>query len=339
MTDLRSHADRFLNYLVSRDSSASVDVAVSLADDGIPVPQVLTEVVAPAMEEVGERWLRDELNVADEHAATAIADTVVSVLTAAGPYGSTTPPVVVVACAEGEWHTMPPRLLAGALRADGYDVTFLGPSMPPTHLARFLERSRADLLGISCSTPLTFEGVLSCVQVGHDAGIPVLVGGRAMGTDDRRARVLGADGWAPSASAVAARLRDPLPEHLNEPSANLSAAAELAGERDNLVAGAIDELSHRLPVMARFDDFQRARTSEDLAYIIRFATAAVLTGDRRVFDDFLGWLDELLLARGVPPGTLAISLDAIRTVAAPPALGALLDGACTTPQGGAAVRP
>jgi len=339
VTDLHSHADRFLDYLVRRDSRASVDVAMSLADEGIPVAQVLTEVVAPAMEEVGNRWLRDELNVADEHAATAIADTVVSVLTAAGPHDSTTPPVVVVACAEGEWHTMPPRILAGALQADGYDVTFLGPSMPPTHLARFFERSRPDLLGISCSTPLTFEGVLSCVRVGHDAGIPVLVGGRGMGDDDRRARVLGADLWAPTPSAVAALLRDPLPEHLNEHSADLAAATELARERDNLVAAAMDELSHRLPVMAHFDDFQRARTSEDLAYIIQFATAALLVRDRRVFDDFLAWLDDLLLARGVPPGTTAVSLDAIRSAAPPPALVELLNGVRTTPQAGAPIGP
>lgn len=325
MTDLQPHADQFLGYLVRRDSRASVDVAVGLADEGIPVAQVLTEVVAPAMAEVGERWSRDELNVADEHAATAIADTVVSILIAAGSHGGTNPPVVVVACAEGEWHTMPPRLLAGALQADGYDVTFLGPSMPPTHLARFLDRSRPDLLGISCSTPLTFEGVLSCVRVAHNAGIPVLAGGRGLGPDERRARVLGADLWAPSADAVAALLREPLPELLNEPSADLSAAAELERERDNLVASAMDELSRRLPVMARFDDFQRARTSEDFAYIIRFAAAAVLTRDRRVFDDFLVWLDNLLLARGVPPGTMAVSLDAIRSTAAPPALVELLE--------------
>lgn len=330
MTDLRSYAGQFLDYLVSRDTRASVDEAVGLADEGISVAQVLTEVVAPAMEEVGERWQRDELNVADEHAATAIADTVVSILTTAGADDSAIPPVVVVACAEGEWHTLPPRLLAGALQADGYDVTFLGPSMPPTHLARFLDRSRPDLLGISCSTPLTFEGVLSCVRVGHEAGIPVLVGGRGLGVDDRRARVLGADLWAPSASAVPALLQDPLPEHMNEPSADFGAATELARERDGMVAAAMDELSRRLPAMAHFDDFQRARTSEDLAYIIRFATAAVLTRDRRVFDDFLVWLDALLLARGVPAGTTAVSLDAIRSAAGPPALVELLDGVRTT---------
>lgn len=326
-TDLRAHADRFLAYLVSRDAGASMDVAVGLADEGVPIHQVLTEVVAPAMAEVGERWLRNELNVAEEHAATAIADTVVSVLTATRPQGGTTPPAVVVACAEGEWHTMPPRLLAGALRADGYDVTFLGPSIPPTHLARFLERSRPDVLGISCSTPLTFEGVLSCVRVGHDAGIPVLVGGLGLGADDRRATVLGADLWAPSASAAGDLLRDTLPEHLNEPSADLISAGELAGQRGDLVASAMDELNHRLPAMAGFDDFQRARTSEDLAYVIQFATAAVLVRDRRVFDDFLLWLDHLLFTRGMPPGTAAAGLSAIRSAAIPPALAELLDGA------------
>jgi len=324
---LRPHIEQFLGYLITRDARACVDVAVALADEGVPVPEVLTGVVGPAMVEIGDRWLRNELTVADEHAATAIADTVVSVLTATGPQTSAAPPVVTVACAEGEWHTMPPRLLAGVLRAEGFDVTFLGPSMPPAHLAKFLEQSRPDVLGISCSTPLTFAGVLSCVAVAHDAGIPVLVGGRAFGTDDLRARVLGADLWAFSGPAAAGLLRQPLGQELNEPSADVGAAGELLSEQDNVVAAAMGELSHRFGVVARFDDFQRTRTSEDFAFIVQFAAAAILTGDPRLFDDFLAWLDQLLLARGLPPETVVASLDAIRAAGAPAPMAQLLQGA------------
>jgi methanogenic corrinoid protein MtbC1 len=319
--------EQFLGYLITRDTRACVDVAVALADEGFSIPEVLTGMVAPAMVEVGDRWLRNELTVADEHAATAIADTVVSVLTATGPHTSAAPPVVTVACAEGEWHTMPPRLLAGVLRSEGFEVTFLGPSMPPTHLAKFLERSRPDVLGISCSTPLAFAGVISCVGVAHAAGIPVLAGGRALGSDDRRARVLGVDLWAPSAPAAAELLRQQLPAALLDPSADVDAADHLLSETDNLVAAAMDDLSRRFGFMARFDDFQRARTSEDFAFIVQFAAAAILTRDPRLFDDFLAWLDTLLSARGLPPGTVGVSLDAIRAAGPPASLVELLDGA------------
>lgn len=303
--------ERFVAQLESRDVAGATRLARELVYEGVPVVDVLTGLVGPAQAEVGERWQRDELSVADEHAATAISETVVAILTTDPSPPPATGPRVAVVCGEGEWHLMPARLTAEVLRAAGYDVAFLGASLPAAHLDRFLERSRPDVVAVSCSTPLSFDGVLATVEVAHDAGVPVIGGGRALGSDERRAAALGIDLWAPSAVAAADLLREPARADLRASSADIGAAAELALHRSELVAAALDALADRLPVMRSFSADQLERTREDVAYILRFAEASLLTGDPRLFDEFLRWLDELLVARGLAPGTLARSLHVL----------------------------
>jgi hypothetical protein len=66
--------------------------------------------------------------------------------------------------------------------------------------------------------------------------------------------------------------------------------------------------------MADYDERQIARTGEDLVFIVRFLAAALLTADHTIFGDFLDWLQNLLVQRGVPPQALVAGLEALRPV-------------------------
>jgi methanogenic corrinoid protein MtbC1 len=322
-----ARVEEFTEQVACRDLGGATRLALRLADEGAPVADLLGGLVSAAQIEVGERWHRNQINVADEHAATAVSDAVVTVLTATASPPVTGPEVVVV-CAENEWHLLAARLTAEVLRADGCAVTFLGGSVPAVHLAGFLQGARPDVLAVSCSTPLALLGVLSCAQVAHDLGIPVIAGGRALGSDERRARVLGADLWAPDAATGAELLRDPLPAANRIPTADVGGAMEIALHREAMVDKAMADLAVRFPGFGRFDDAQRDRTREDFAYILRFAEAAVLTGDGRLFAEFVDWLDRLLAARGLPPSVLNLSLEILTdTAVSLPAVTSLLTSA------------
>ena len=52
-------------------------------------------------------------------------------------------------------------------------------------------------------------------------------------------------------------------------------------------------------------------TREDLDEILRFTEAAVLTGDPRIFGEFVAWLTEQLGHRGVPRSVVAESLEVL----------------------------
>ena len=304
----------FVQHLLSRDRAAAIDLVMGLADRGTPPADLLTQLIGPAQAEIGDRWHRNECSVADEHAATAISETCVALLAA---HDAVRPPAelsVAVVCPDGEWHALAARLTAEVLHDAGCDVHLLGGSLPAAHLERFIAAVGPDVVALSCSTPLSFDGVLDAVHVAHAAGIPVMAGGRGLGPDDRRAIALGADLWAPSGQAAADLMSRPLPTSLRQPTADVGRAIQLAAARGAVVDAAVRELAVRLPAFERFSDEQKARTREDFTYILQYAEAALLVDDRRLFAEFLAWLDELLAGRGLPPNVLGVSLDVLNAV-------------------------
>jgi len=310
VTEDRTLVATLVEHLVGRDVVGATSIALDLLDEGASPVQILADLIGPAQEEIGERWHRNEVTVADEHAATAIAEHVVASLTSIRhpqPQG----PHVVLAGAEGEWHVLPARLVAESLRSEGFHVSFLGPSMPARHLRSFIDSARPDVLAVSCATALSLDGVVAFVQVAHDAGIPVLAGGRAIPTE-RRARTLGADLWAADAVAAAYVLRQELPRHLTEPTADTGGAMELGIDSVRWVERAMSILAERFPQIAAYDADQIDRTREDFGHIISFIQAAVLVRDDGLFHEFVLWLRDLLEARGVPAPVLAVSLEALR---------------------------
>ena len=327
MTVTHDHVDELLAHLTSRDADAALDLVLDLADRGVPSIDLLTQLLGPAQVEVGRRWHRAAYNVADEHAATAIVDAIVSVLGAHSPPVAVDGPRVAVVCAEGEWHLLAARLVAEVLRAEGFPVTFLGASMPPPHLARFLESSPPDVVAISCTTAMSLDGVLQCTQVAHDAGVPVIVGGSALGPDGHRAHVLGADLWAPTPGDAVALLRGPVPRSLASATADVRGALELTRRRDEMVERALQRIEAGSTELARADDAQRQHLREDLEHLVEFGRAAVLTRDPRVLADALPWLEVLLGPRGVPAPSFRGALEHLAAASGHPGLRAMVEEA------------
>jgi len=316
-----AEVERFLDHLARRDRRSAARQALGLLEAGASVQELVQGLLAPAQVEVGRRWAANQWSVADEHAATAISDAVLAGVAwriqATEDQGH-----VVVTCAEGEWHSLPARMAAEVLRTHGWLVTFLGASTPAEHLRRFLAEADAVGVLISCSVPIFLGGAHRSIQAAQAAGVPVLVGGRAFGPDELRARRLGADGWAPDPAAAARLLadwRDQPPVVGQRPAAMPDPEPlELEAARAELVEAATSALFLRFPPLAGYSQTQLTRTREDLGYILQFLEAALLTDDPRLFlDEFLPWLTGVLTARGLPAGVVSVGLEALGAVLDP----------------------
>lgn len=250
-----------------------------------------------------------------EHAATAIIDDLLGLLAAHTP-----PPArgrIALVCAEGEWHVTPPRMAALIWRSAGWDVTYLGGSTPPDHLLATLELLRPDVVAVSCTLPLALPGAAGIASALDRLAIPILAGGRAFGPDRRRSDALGIHGWAPDALRATATFERWLDEPPTRPVPFASDGEEgrLEHTIPDLVTAAERQLVDRFPQMRSYDPAQRARTREDLDYILRFAAVSLTVDDPRIFDDFLEWLSELLAARHVPGAALTGGLEALTDAA------------------------
>jgi hypothetical protein len=108
-------------------------------------------VIRPAQREVGRLWQRNEISIAQEHMATAISHLALADLYQRDQPARHNGKTVIVACVEGELHDFPARLVADELEMAGFNVRFLGASVPADTLVSFVARENPDLLVLSAT--------------------------------------------------------------------------------------------------------------------------------------------------------------------------------------------
>jgi methanogenic corrinoid protein MtbC1 len=166
------------------------------------------DVVRPVLERIGSLWSKDRISVADEHAATAIAQVAVSALYADFPWPEAGPRAIV-ACVEGERHQFGARMLADLLSLDGWNVTFLGADTPTASLARMVAAERPLFVALSVTLPHHLEAARTAVAAvrGASAEVRILAGGRGLSGQQEAARALGVDVALDRASAAVEMVR------------------------------------------------------------------------------------------------------------------------------------
>jgi MerR family transcriptional regulator, light-induced transcriptional regulator len=92
------------------------------------VDSILGDVVLPYLRDLGERWARDEVSVAQEHFASGVIRG--RLLGLARGWGQGIGPVALLACVPGEQHDLGLICFGLALRARGWRIVYLGPDAP-----------------------------------------------------------------------------------------------------------------------------------------------------------------------------------------------------------------
>jgi MerR family transcriptional regulator, light-induced transcriptional regulator len=92
------------------------------------VDALLGEIVMPYLRELGDRWERGEVTVAQEHFAAAVLRG--RLLGLARGWGLGVGPAAVLACLPGEQHDLGLIAFGLALRARGWRIVYLGPDAP-----------------------------------------------------------------------------------------------------------------------------------------------------------------------------------------------------------------
>jgi MerR family transcriptional regulator, light-induced transcriptional regulator len=141
-----------------------------------PLETVLTQVVDPLLREVGRRWQRGELSVAQEHLVSAAARARLAHLlddAGGGVRGG-----IVLACAPDERHELGLMSVGIALRNDGWQITYVGADTPLADAIELAERVSARVLGLSVTgekAALSLTRALAKAK--RPAGLELLLGG------------------------------------------------------------------------------------------------------------------------------------------------------------------
>jgi methanogenic corrinoid protein MtbC1 len=147
---LRSTLDDF-------DESAAQVVWDRLLSD-LALETVLRDVVLPYLHDLGERWRREEITIAQEHFASNVVRSRLASL--ARGWGTGHGPRAIVACPPGEQHDLPLMIFGIVLHRNGWRVDYLGADTPIEELVTTAHRIHADLIVLAAVTEDRFAEIV-----------------------------------------------------------------------------------------------------------------------------------------------------------------------------------
>lgn len=198
----RALGEAFLDACLHLRRQQALAMVQQARQRGVPVADLYTHVMTPAMHELGRLWHQNQATVAQEHYCTAVAQMVMAQLFPA-IFDSDRPPVgrIVCACVASELHEIGARMVADLFEMAGWDTVFLGADVPRESVVDMLVETDAQVLAISVTLAANLgcaEALIQAVRAAPAcAAVKVLVGGAAFNVEPTLWQTLHADGWAP----------------------------------------------------------------------------------------------------------------------------------------------
>lgn len=192
--------------LLAGDQRAALALMNTCLDAGRRLVDFEMHVVQPAMYRIGERWQANQVSVAQEHLATAIVQSLMTVGLLRAPLPVPVERRVLLACVESNQHALGLRMVADAFMLAGWDVQYLGANVPLAALVRQVLDWQPQLIGLSVAFPHQLPAARALIaQLDAQLGAArpaVLIGGLALNRFRPLAEAVGADACGADAEAA-----------------------------------------------------------------------------------------------------------------------------------------
>lgn len=192
--------------LLAGNQSEAFAIVNRCMDAGRSLIDVEMHVIQPSLYAVGEKWQANQVSVAQEHMASAMVQSLMTLGLLRSPPPVLTGKRVLLACVEGNNHSLGLRMVADAFQLAGWDMQYLGASVPTPALIRQVVEWKPDLIGLSVSFPQQLKMVKGVIErlreVLGDARPPVIIGGLAINRFNQLAGAVGADASSNNAQAA-----------------------------------------------------------------------------------------------------------------------------------------
>ena len=173
---------RVTNCLAAIQDLDARELALQLEGAAVALsqPQLLSRVVAPLMERIGDLWNQGSLRVAHEHlASAAVRSFLAGMLSENGP--SKGAPQALVCSPLGQIHEMGALIIAVTASFEGWGVTYLGHSLPAEEIAAAVLQKAPRMVALSINYPPDDPRLPEELRKlnRHLGGAALLVGGRS----------------------------------------------------------------------------------------------------------------------------------------------------------------
>jgi methanogenic corrinoid protein MtbC1 len=176
-------AESFLRQALGGELAAAYQTIIAADDVGLPLTRLFGEVLQPALTELGLRWERGELLVAQEKEVSELTRDLIADLSLRHARTSPDGPALVAACVEGERHELGLRMVCGLFRAEGWAAHYLGADVAPRFVLEAVKLHQPAVILLSAKLGPNLPAVKEAIDVltaelGSDHLPPIVVGGQ-----------------------------------------------------------------------------------------------------------------------------------------------------------------
>jgi len=189
--------EQLLAVLLAGDEGAAWQVVESALASGREPSAIYSEMISPALREIGNQWERGEIDVVDEHRASQIATRIVGRLSPRFHRRGRPKGTFIVAAAPGDFHTLAVMMLSDQIRGAGYHTIDLGGAVPVESLRRAAAETQSlSAIAISAFRPDNEAEIRAAIAAARTAtDVPIILGGPAI-DGPNHAKGLGATAYA-----------------------------------------------------------------------------------------------------------------------------------------------
>jgi len=204
-----AQAPTYQNALINGDRRGAAASLTDAMDEGQSLTSACVQIVQPAMYQIGNLWQDGSITVSQEHLATAISESAMVAAYTRAEFLPLIGKTAMFACVESNYHNLGLRMLSDAFETCGWDVVYLGASVPSRDLLVEVDRRRPALLALSVALPQHLVGARATIdklraELGQ-ASPTIWIGGLAV-QSEAQVRMVGADGWAADAAQALEQL-------------------------------------------------------------------------------------------------------------------------------------
>lgn len=179
---MRLTIEQFAEMMMDGRTEACWSEVRAMTEAGYNSLFVYEQLLAPAMNYIGDLWEQNLVSVADEHLASAVCEILLS------RYGAMTMPAsahegrAMLLCVEGEGHALGLKMAHALFREHGWDGRCFGAGLPLRDTLIHAMKWKPDVVALSAADPGLLPTLAEYVETLN--GIPyapvVMVGGRAL---------------------------------------------------------------------------------------------------------------------------------------------------------------
>jgi methanogenic corrinoid protein MtbC1 len=171
----------YLASLLAGEHRPCHTVVTGLLERGVEIKDLYLGLFQRSLYELGEMWERRKISVAVEHMASAITESLLTLVYPAIFSAEHSDKSVVISCVANEYHQIGGKMVADFFELHGWHGYFLGANTPESDLLQMLDDRQPQLIGLSLSIYFNLPNLVKTIQAitGRRPESQIIVGGQA----------------------------------------------------------------------------------------------------------------------------------------------------------------